>query len=142
MVLPQAKPHVPVVALLQPVLEPLLGLVWGDEELHLHLLELPGAKDEVARSDLVAEALADLGDPEWWLLARELKVVLEIQKDPLGRLGPQVDGRALFLDRPDGGLEHEVEVTCLGEVAVGCLAGVLGRLAPALSLLELVSPEA
>ena len=41
-----------------------LGLVGRDEELHLHLLELAGAEDEVARGDLVAERLADLGDPE------------------------------------------------------------------------------
>jgi hypothetical protein len=32
--------------------------------LDLHLLELAGAEDEVARGDLVAEGLADLGDAE------------------------------------------------------------------------------
>jgi hypothetical protein len=40
-----------------------------DEELHLHLLELAGAEDEVARRDLVAERLADLRDAERRLLA-------------------------------------------------------------------------
>ena len=43
------------------------------EELHLHLLELARAEDEVAGGDLVAEGLADLGDAERRLLARELR---------------------------------------------------------------------
>ena len=43
------------------------------EELHLHLLELARAEDEVARRDLVAKRLADLGDAERRLLARELR---------------------------------------------------------------------
>ena len=133
--------EVPVQPLLEPVLEPPLGLVGRDEELHLHLLELARAEDEVAGGDLVAEALADLGDPERRLLARELQVVLEVQEDALGGLGPQVDGRALLLDRADRGLEHQVEVPRLGEVAVRRLAGVLGRLAPAGRLVEVVGAE-
>ncbi len=35
---------------LEPVLEPLLDLGRRDEELHLHLLELARAEDEVARA--------------------------------------------------------------------------------------------
>ena len=53
-----------------PVLVPLLVGAGLDEELHLHLLELAGAEDEVARRDLVAERLADLADAERRLLAR------------------------------------------------------------------------
>ncbi len=113
----------------QPVLEPLVGLVRRDEELHLHLLELAGAEDEVAGGDLVAEALADLGDPERRALAGELEDVLEVDEDPLGRLGAEVDGGALLLDRADRRLEHQVEVARLGEVAVAALAGALRRLA-------------
>ena len=92
--------------------------------------------------DLVAEALADLRDPERRLLAGELQVVLEVQEDPLGGLGAQVDGRALLLDRADRRLEHQVEVARLGQVAVGRLAGVLGGLAAALRLVEVVRAEA
>ena len=133
--------EVPVQPLIEPVLEPPLGLVGRDEVLHLHLLELARAEDEVAGGDLIAEALADLGDSERRLLARELQVVLEVQEDALGGLGPQVDGRALLLDRADRGLEHQVEVPRLGEVAVGRLAGVLGRLAPAGRLVEVIGAE-
>ena len=62
---------VPGAALGQPLLERRRGrLVRPDEVLHLHLLELAHPEDEVAGADLVAERLADLGDPERQLLAR------------------------------------------------------------------------
>ena len=68
---------------LQPVLVPLLRLVGRDEELHLHLLELERAEDEVARRDLVAERLADLGDAERRLAcARSRRTVLKSRKMP------------------------------------------------------------
>lgn len=57
-----AEVDVPVPALLEPVLVPFLVGAGLDEELHLHLLEFAGAEDEVARRDLVAEALAGLAD--------------------------------------------------------------------------------
>jgi hypothetical protein len=58
-----------------------------DEELHLHLLELAGAEDEVAGRDLVAEALADLADAERRLLARRLLHVEVVDEDALRGLG-------------------------------------------------------
>lgn len=42
-------------------------VLWRDEVLNLHLLELPGTEDEVARGNLVAERLAHLRDPERYL---------------------------------------------------------------------------
>ena len=85
------------------------GAVRPDEVLHLHLLELAHPEDEVAGADLVAERLADLGDPERDLLARALLDVLEVDVRALRRLGPQVDDRRLVLDRAHVRLEHEVE---------------------------------
>ena len=79
--------------------------------------------------------------PNGGFLRRELQVVLEVEEDALRGLGPQVDGRALLLDRADRRLEHQVEVARLGQVAVGRLAGVLRRLAPALRLVEVVGAE-
>ena len=108
-----------------------LGFGRRDEELHLHLLELARAEDEVSGRDLVAEGLADLRDPERRALARELEHVLEVDEDPLRGLRAQVRGRAGRLDRPDGRFEHEVEVARLGEVALSALARMLGRFAPA-----------
>ncbi len=124
------------------MLVPALGLVGGHEELHLHLLELAGAKDEVAGRDLVSKRLADLRDPEGRLAARELEHVLEVDEDPLRRLGAQVGDRGVVDDRADVGLKHEVELARLGEVAVRRLAGVLGRLAPAGGVGEQVGAEA
>ncbi len=139
---PDPQLLIPAHPLLQPVLEPLRGLVRRHEELHLHLLELPRPEDEVAGSDLVAKGLADLGDPERRLLAGELQHVLEVDEDPLCRLRAQVGDRAGLLHRPDRRLEHQVEVACLGQVALVGLARVLGGLAPALQVAEMVGPEA
>jgi hypothetical protein len=58
-----------------------------DEELHLHLLELPHAEDELPRDDLVAEGLAGLRDAEGDLHARALLHVQEVHEDALCRFG-------------------------------------------------------
>ncbi len=137
-----AELDVPALALGEPVLEPVLGFRRGDEELHLHLLELAGPEDEVAGGDLVAEGLPDLGDPEGRFLARELQDVLEVDEDPLGGLGTQVGDRAGLLDRSDGRLEHQVEVARLGQVALVGFAGMLRGFAPAGELADVVGPEA
>ena len=83
-------------------------------------MKLPGR-------DLVPERLADLRDPERRLAPRELGDVLEVDEDPLRRLGPEVDVDAGLLHRADARLEHEVELPRLGQVAVGRLAGPLAR---------------
>src|SRR5690606_34587581 len=78
--------------------------------LELALLELARAEREVARVDLVAERLADLGDPERDLLARALPHALEVEEDRLAGLGAQVGGGRRVLLGADEGLEHQVEV--------------------------------
>ena len=88
----------------------LIRLGGWHEELHLHLLELARAEDEVAGSDLVAERLADLGDAERRLLAAELEDVFEVDEDALRGLGAQVGDGALVFHRADRRLEHEVEL--------------------------------
>ena len=101
--------------LLSPVREPLLVRAGLAEPLHLHLLELAGAEDEVLRGDLVAEALADLGDAEGNFHAAGLDDILEIDVDALGSLRPQIDHGAVILGRTDMGCEHQVEVAWSGE---------------------------
>ena len=142
MVRPDAQVLIPALALLQPVREPFLGLRRRHEVLHLHLLELARAEDEVPGRDLVAKRLAHLRDPERRFLARELEHVLEVDEDPLRRLRAQVRRRSRLLHRPNRGLEHEVEVARLGEIALLRLARVLGRFAPALQLRQVVRAEA
>src|SRR5207248_4989812 len=96
-----AVAHVPAEPLVEPVAVPLVGLGGRDEVRHLHLLELAHAEEEVAGRDLVAKRLSDLGDAERRLAARDLQHVLEVDEDPLRRLGAQVRARSLFLDGPD-----------------------------------------
>src|SRR5688572_9266436 len=112
----QAQVRVPVPALFDPVLVPGLVRARFDEELHLHLLELAGAEDEVARCDLVPEGLPDLGYPERHLYPAGLEHVLEIHEDPLRRLGPQIGQILRGFDGPHVGLEHQVEGPYGGEV--------------------------
>ena len=97
-------------------------------------MKLPGR-------DLVAERLADLGDAERRLLARELKRGLEVEEDALGGLRAQVDGRAGVLHRADRGLEHQVELARLGEVAVRMVAGQLRRRLAAADVRVLAAPS-
>ena len=98
-----------------------------DEELHLHLLELPHAEHEVARRDLVAERLADLRDPERDLLARGRLDLREVHEHRLGGLGAKEHLVVVVGDRTHVGLEHQVEVAGIGEAlaaAVGADAGI------------------
>ena len=94
---------------------PLLVGARLNEELHLHLLELAGPEDEVAGSDLVAEALAGLTDAEGRLLASGVHHVEVVDEDALCRFWPEVVQGAGFLDRSHGRAQHSVEVTWLGE---------------------------
>src|SRR5215211_9133826 len=112
----QAQVRVPVPAFLDPVLVPGLVLAWFDEELHLHLFELAGAEDEVARCDLIPERLADLGYPERHLYPAGLEYVLEVNEDSLRRLGPQISQILRGFDGANVCLEHQVEGPDGGEV--------------------------
>src|SRR3712207_2826390 len=104
-----AQVGVPAGALVDPVLVPLLVGARLDEELHLHLLELAGAEDKVARRDLVAEGFALLRDPERHLHPARLEHVLEVHEDPLRCLWPEVCDVFRALDWPHVGLEHQIE---------------------------------
>ncbi len=106
---------VPAVPLGAPILEPAVALLGRDEVLHLHLLELTRAEDEVARCDLVSERLADLCDSERRLLAGRRLHVLEVDEDPLCGLGTEIRRVRVVLDGTDKRLEHEVELPGLGE---------------------------
>ena len=138
-----AQAGVPALPRGDPVVVPFLVGAGLDEELHLHLLELAGAEDEVARGDLVAERLADLPDPERDLLPRGLQHVAEVDEDPLRGLRPQVGQARLVLGGAEVGAQQPVEHARLGERAPGAAvrAGdqgqALGRGVPVLLLVGL-----
>ena len=108
----------PLVAELAPVGEPFEIGVRLAEELELHLLKLADAEDEVARRDLVAEALADLADAEGDLPARGALDVLEVDEDALRRLGAEIDLRRRVLGHALMGLEHQVKLADIGKIAL------------------------
>src|SRR5919201_305885 len=137
----QAVAPIPGQALVDPVAVPAVRLRGRHEVLHLHLLELANAEQEVPRRDLVAERLAGLGDAERRPPARELEHVLEVDEDALRGLGPEEGMRCVVADRPDVRLEHQVELARVREIALLGLARVLARLAAALRILELVGAE-
>ena len=114
----EADGEEPVLAPVDPVAVPLGPVVvLVDEEFHLHLLELAGAEDEVARGDLVAEGFAGLCDAEGQLHAAGVHDILEIDEHALGGLGAEVgDGRGVG-HGADVRLEHHVEGAGRGEVA-------------------------
>src|SRR5260221_2611431 len=109
---PNPEPLDPIHPFRAPGLEPLVLAAGFHEELHLHLLELPSPKDEVARRDLVAERLADLRNSKRDFLTRGLLHVQVIDIDPLRRLGTEVDNSGLVADRPHEGLDHQIESSC------------------------------
>src|SRR5687767_15561373 len=60
----EAEVGVPLTPTRQPFVEETWRVIRTAEVLHLHLLELARAEDEVPRRDLVAERLPDLRDAE------------------------------------------------------------------------------
>ena len=64
--------------------------VFVDEILHLHLLKLAGAEDEVTRGDFVAERFTDLGDTEGQFHAAGIDDILEVDEHALGGFGAEI----------------------------------------------------
>ena len=97
------------------------------EVLKLHLLELARAEDEVARSDLVAERLADLRDAERQAPAGGLLNVLEVHEDCLSGLRAKPGDRCRVLHGTDERLEHEVEATRIRELLLAAVRAADAR---------------
>ncbi len=123
--LAHAQAGVPVPALLHPVLLPRLVLARLDEELHLHLLELAGAEDEVAGRDLVAEGLAHLRDAERRLATRSGLHLGEVGEDALRGLGAEVRDGTGVLRRAEMRRQQARELLGLGELALVAAVGAV-----------------
>src|SRR5262249_25008923 len=128
MLVPDAVALIPGQTVLDPALVPVLvggpafhRVVRVDEVLDLHLLELAGPEDEVARRDLVAEGLADLADTERQLPPRGLEDVVEVHEDALRCLRPEVGEGGVLLDGAHERLEHQIELARRGELALAAL---------------------
>ena len=90
--------------------------MWLHEELHLHLLELAHAEDELACHDFVTESLTDLCNTERNLHAARLLHVQVVDEDTLRRLGAKIDLHRTVGRRAHLGGEHQVELAYLGPV--------------------------
>src|SRR5437667_12753903 len=98
------------------------------EKLDLHLLKLARAKRKVPRRDLIAKALAHLGDAERDPHARAVADVAEIDKNALRGLRPQERRVLLGPQSSHDRLEHQIEIAGLGQLALVVLARMLARL--------------
>ena len=115
---PEAQGEQPLVAEGAPVLEPLQIGARLAEKLQLHLFKLTDPEDEVARRNLITEALANLSDAEGQLLPGGTLHVGEVDKNALGGLGPEIDGVLAVLGDALEGLEHQVELTDVGKIVL------------------------
>ena len=101
----------------------------GDEVLDLHLLELAGAEDKVARGDLVAEGFADLGDTKGDLDPSGIDDVFIVGEDALGGLGAKVGRGGVIGEGADFSFKHELELAWLSQGTGGRGVGAEGLLA-------------
>ena len=112
-----AQVDIPIETGLAPVFVPLQAVCWRYEELHLHLFELAGAKDEVSWSDFITETFSNLCNAERWLFAAGLKHVCKVHEHSLGRFRTHVHRGACAFHWSGSCLEHQVEGSRFGELA-------------------------
>ena len=79
--------------------------------------------------------------PKGGLTRSDEVTFLKLTKMPCAVSGRRYATRALVADRPDRGLEHQVELARLGEVAIRRLARMLRRLAAARRDVEMVGAK-
>ena len=112
----ESQSLMPCHACLLPFLKPLQFGARLDEELHLHLLELPHAEDELPGHDFVAESLAYLCDAERYFHASRLLHVEVVDKDALSSFRSEIDFAGRIGDGTHLRGEHEVELPHIGPV--------------------------
>ena len=117
---------VPVESEIDPVAIPLLFFlaIGTNEELHLHLLELAGAENEILGGDFVAERFALLRDAERQLDALRIDDVLEVRENSLRGFRAQIDNRRGVFHRTHEGFEHQVEIARRRQLAAAFGAAV------------------
>ena len=108
--------QIPIVALFLPVLEPRIRLFGMAEKFHLHLLELARTEGEVSRVNFIPESLSDLRDAERYLHARRADDIIEVRENSLARFRTKIGRGGTVLHRADIRLEHQIEMTDLGEL--------------------------
>ena len=113
----QTEGFMPFETELFPMLEPFEFRSRANEELHLHLLELPHTEHELTSYDLVTERLTDLRNTERHFHATGFLYVQEVDEDSLCGLRTKINLHRAVCRRTHLCLEHEVELTHVGPVA-------------------------
>ena len=111
------KVDVPLHTLLLPFCKPVEFRSRLDEELHLHLLELPHPEYELTCDNLVAECLSYLSDTERNLHSSGLLHVKIVHENALGGLRTQINDVGRVCRATHRSLEHKVELPYVGPVA-------------------------
>src|SRR5262245_23767825 len=111
------------------------------EEFDLHLFELTTSKNVVSWVNFVAKRFSDLGDSEGKLEPCAVEHVSEVHEDSLCRFGPQVSLILLVTQSADICLEHQIELSRLGQLAFVELARRFARLEGASHTGKLIAPE-
>ena len=100
-----AQPHVPGLAVVNPVLVPFFVRARLHEELQLHLLKFAGAEDEVTGGDFVTEGLTYLANAKRRLLTRGAHNVGEVDENTLRGFRTQVVQAGFIIYRAQEGLK-------------------------------------
>ena len=112
----QTEVQKPVFAEIFPVVEPVEVRARLTEEFALHLLKLANTENEVARGDLISEALAHLTNAERHLLARGALNAREVDKNALCSLRAEVQLALCVFRNTLERLEHQVELADVRKV--------------------------
>src|SRR5215813_3331139 len=101
----------PLMTVVDPLLMSSFVLARAHEILHLHLLKLASAKDEISRRYFVAKRLANLRNTEWQLAAAGRQDIEKVNKNSLRSFRSQINqrGRVIFSRGSDVRAEHQIE---------------------------------
>src|SRR4029078_6498720 len=93
-----------------PIFEQVHSLLRSTKIFELHLLELAGAKREIARVDFITKRLADLRDSERQFLARYFEDVFKLNEDRLCCFRTQIGDGSFVNCGTYMRLEHQVKL--------------------------------
>ena len=108
----------PLFAEVLPIVEPFEVGARFAEKFKLHLLEFAYTEDKVSGRDFVSERLSYLPHSEGHAHTRRTLHVLEVDENSLAGFGAQVHGIYRVFGNALKGLEHEIELSYRGKVAL------------------------
>ena len=105
-----------VVTVASPVIKPFKIGTGLAEKLQFHLLEFTNTEDEVARGDLIPEALAHLADAEGQFFPGSTGDIGKVYKDALCGLRAEIHGVFRIFGNTLERFEHQIELSDIGKI--------------------------